>query len=724
MDVKSFQNNLKQINNLLDHNHVAEVIDRIEKIMDEEGSAICRDEFNHVKQTYHYMIHYFVEGMADNSRESMFRNVVNSLRDIIQQLSIERNMADSSDLYYSVSRICRHRNLSFDSLIDKIEEINSTITLAEAACNDTHEIRIKKDGYMRELFDSLWTSGLTKEQASHLSQRVLNMKDFELAGYIVSSLIISLISVYDRRKLNTLIDIYDNTDSDKIAARSLVGIVIALDLYKKRVQEEDTILQKLSLWNDSILTYSRLRIIIRELIRARDTDRLTAKMKEEVLPELMKIQPEILKKMRESSMESSEYSEENNPEWEEILEKNGIADKLKEFTEMQMEGADLMMLSFSNLKGFPFFRNVNAWFLPFDASHPAINVASDALKSLGNAIDLNKLMCDADRYSLFLAFSSMPEQQRKMIFSQFEQQLSQMMDDLKDKNSKESHVEFNTETTLFIRELYRFFRLFNKRNEFKDPFDHPLDFLSLPAVNAMLDDEEILSVIGEFYFKKGYYTEALSILEKLEKTQGLYPQYWEKIGFIHQQSGEYQDALMAYQKAELLGDNGSWLLKNMARVNSKIGNYRAAYDYYKNAIDSDQDNISLILNAGFCLTKTEQYQEALKYYYHANYLKPDDPKILRAIAWGELLNNNFEKSANYYEKIMAANPSWVDYLNYGHLKLITGNVKDALSYYRQAYNGNEKEFFESFKKDSDILIKSGLNHFTLNLVLEAMHIRK
>ena len=44
---------------------------------------------------------------------------------------------------------------------------------------------------------------------------------------------------------------------------------------------------------------------------------------------------------------------ENNPEWEEMLEKNGLADKMRELTEMQSEGADLMMVTFSNLKGFP-----------------------------------------------------------------------------------------------------------------------------------------------------------------------------------------------------------------------------------------------------------------------------------------------------------------------------------------------------------------------------------
>ena len=32
---------------------------------------------------------------------------------------------------------------------------------------------------------------------------------------------------------------------------------------------------------------------------------------------------------------------EENPEWQEMLDKSGITDKLKELTDLQMEGADV-----------------------------------------------------------------------------------------------------------------------------------------------------------------------------------------------------------------------------------------------------------------------------------------------------------------------------------------------------------------------------------------------
>lgn len=80
----------------------------------------------------------------------------------------------------------------------------------------------------------------------------------------------------------------------------------------------------------------------------------------------MKLRPEILKKLREGGGEIDAAMLENNPEWEELLDRNGLTKKMQELSEMQSDGADLMMVTFSNLKQFPFFNKAVNWFLPFD----------------------------------------------------------------------------------------------------------------------------------------------------------------------------------------------------------------------------------------------------------------------------------------------------------------------------------------------------------------------
>jgi len=71
----------------------------------------------------------------------------------------------------------------------------------------------------------------------------------------------------------------------------------------------------------------------------------------------MKISPLIKDKMDAENLLKSDEWEEENPEWQEILDKSGISDKLQELSELQLEGADVYMSTFSMLKNFPFSMN-------------------------------------------------------------------------------------------------------------------------------------------------------------------------------------------------------------------------------------------------------------------------------------------------------------------------------------------------------------------------------
>lgn len=78
-------------------------------------------------------------------------------------------------------------------------------------------------------------------------------------------------------------------------------------------------------------------------------------MQNEVIPEMMKLRPDIMRKFKDIRNDDEDImSMEENPEWEELLNGSGLRDSLKEFGELQMEGSDVMMSTFSHLKSFPF----------------------------------------------------------------------------------------------------------------------------------------------------------------------------------------------------------------------------------------------------------------------------------------------------------------------------------------------------------------------------------
>lgn len=43
-----------------------------------------------------------------------------------------------------------------------------------------------------------------------------------------------------------------------------------------------------------------------------------------------------------------------NPDWEKAFEQSGLGDKIREMNELQLEGADVYMSTFAQLKSYPF----------------------------------------------------------------------------------------------------------------------------------------------------------------------------------------------------------------------------------------------------------------------------------------------------------------------------------------------------------------------------------
>lgn len=721
MDKKEFIKIYNDNLNLIENYSINKAIKSISQLLQEVGLFNEQRQLESIGETYKYMIHYLLEGLHDKGRDSMLADMREKLY-IINDKSLRAFEAkDNSDYYFEILRLNNYRKDHIGSILKKYGNIVSELSLAEAAGNDTFTLRKKREELLEILFNTLYTSLDEEKEYTELKNYLLSgYSDKIVASLSISALTLSLLQFYDGSKLSVMLDIFENTQDESISARSLIGIIFTLLFYGTRVMNNSKIKNRLYLWNDSIDIYRKLRETIRVIVGTRDTQRLADKMNEEVLPELMKLRPEILKSFREGNIDSGSYPMENNPEWEEILENSGLNDKMRELSEMQGEGADLLMVTFSNLKQFPFFNKASNWFIPFDINNTSLLLDEEMKKFVSFMVDCGVNVCDSDLYSLALASSQMPSLQRQMISSQMAAQFEQIKEEFKSNLQKSSIPQFDKEVLKNIRDIYRFFKLFRKRNGLKDPFAKPFNFLEIPVIGQMMQEDDVLRLIGEFYFKRGYYSDALPLLCKLAESEKDDSSLFEKCGFCYQTEGNFSKAKEFYEKASLLKTPGPWLTKKLAIVNRRLGNYSEAIEYYEKALDMDPENLSNIINLGNTMFESENLTGALQQFYHANYISPNNPKVLRAIAWLELLNGNFLKSSDYYKKIIELNAQSSDYLNAGHAEIMLGNIKEALNFYRLASNDNKNNFYKTFLEDLQTLSGLGLDRITALLVLDSI----
>lgn len=676
------------------------------------------------EETYKYMLHYLVEGYDDNGRDKMLSAITSALFFINDAVLRDKIVKDSPDAYSSTLRFERLRKNSVTSRLSQFWQKESMATLEKEAGVGT-SMRKEADEALVELFSFIWTMfGASSDEYKAVSEAVKNPDvSFQFKSQVISALMLGNMQYFDRKGIDCLLDIYDSESDSRLSARALVALTFIIAANPKRVECDPDLMARLSLWNDSIVIYRQLREIVMSVIRSHDTERISSKMKNEVIPELMKLRPEILNKLKNVSETSDIEMLDINPEWEDLLNKNGLGDKLKELSEMQMEGGDVMMMAFSNLKSFPFFNSVANWFLPFSADHHMVRSdKTDNISPFNELLDMEGVMCDSDKFSFALSLKQMPETQRTMITERMGEQMAQLKEAIAEKNLKSSTPEFDAEVTRFVRDIYRFFKLYRNRNDFPDPFKKPMDFGALPVIKDILDDKEILVLVGEFYFKREYYSEALPLLLKLADEEKQDSLLWEKIGYCHNALNNLEEALKWYKRAELIHPESKWLLKKMALCNRLLNRFEEASEYYARALDSDPDNYHLLMSAGHCMLETGNPAGAVANYYHADYVRPGRIPTWRAISWGELLNGNYDKSLEYYKRISdREQPSPTDMLNAGHSYYLSHRLKDAVNLYTKAALNPDygiSGLQTAFMEDLDTLLRLGGKRDEITMIIE------
>lgn len=684
------------------------------------------NQLSQAESTYRYMLDYFTKGLEDPGRDSMLADIRFSLRNIAQRLEKEAQVSDSPDLYYSTLRMCRLRPTDLQASVAKIIELKANADLALSAGQYPDEVMSGLESEEEKIFNTLWTSDqLTEADFRAISESIMNEAlPFTTAALAISATGLSLMRFYNRDAMLLLCTLATSTDF-RISSRALATLVLALNRWRKTAADDSRLAGALSVLLDMEGMSRKIISVVKTVIRTRDTDRVSRKLEREVIPGLMQFGPDIIEKMKKQTEDSSFADLEANPEWEELLRNSGLEEKLRELTEMQSDGADVMMVAFSNLKGYPFFRQVRNWMLPFSVQHPALrklhSIDDNGLTSL---LEMSGMMCDSDKYSFAFSLTSMPETQRKVVLSQMKAHTEQMKENMQEYKLLKAGMEFDDELTRYFRDLYRFHKLFAKRAEFYDPFAETLDFTTVPVVEEVMDSTDDLAAVAEFYFKRGYYADALPLLQSVARASSLTPHVWEKIGFcLEKQPNGNKESIEAYMKAQLFNPESRWLAKRLGICYRREQDYRNAVDYLRMALPEDGSfdrTLSLLITD--TLMEAGRWEEALNELYRVDYESPDDPEVLRRMARCAFRSGDMDKCSKLLNSIPTLALAEEDYRMLGHVAFLEKNFEDAARRYRQTVRPNDdKRLWKSqILTDVDIIENLGGSRSDLLLLLESL----
>lgn len=722
--MQEIQKQHRQIITAIDQRRLKDAIDLLHAMVKVSLRGNLIDDLYNIETSYKSMLRYNLEGTPDPQRDMVYLHIVSDLYQLADEVSDGLLQQQSGLLFYATRQ--ELRNARLESLLTDYEEQLGVLELkrinnpSESGGQELYHALLR-------IFNFIWTCEVSGDDHNLLLKVFDSPKvPWVDKAFLVSAIWLSLANRFCSSRAAILTRL-SNHPSPQVGSRARVALLLSLFQHGNRWDIDNQLMSMLSNLMEQKNMHELMFQTLINIVRTRETDRIAKRMSEEIFPELLKAQPLLREKLDLDNLLGDKYQEGKNPEWEDIFrDQPEFLGKLEEITKWQMEGADVFMSTFKSLKHFPFFLTAANWFLPFYSSQhlledalkyePSIFKNSELVKKLTDTT----LLCNSDKYSLMLSIPHIPPAQKEMMTAMYGNELGQMKE-IQDSEQMVSPLKHESNlANQYIQDLYRFFKVFPRNKEFEDIFNSIFDVQNRWFFKVIVPDRQRMIQLGEFFFTKDFYPDAINIYEQLLGTGSDDVAILQKLAYCHQQDNQWEKALNFYLQADLLLDNSHWTKKKIALCYLKQKKTTQALEYYQAAEKLQPSNLHTKVSIANCYLEMKNFEQALKYYFEVEYLQPDNQHVWRPIAWCSFVLGKFNQSERYGLKMLKLGANKHDLINLAHLYWCQGSRKNAVEHYSQAMRlfDTPDAFVKAFMADEPYLLAHGVAQSDLPIMLD------
>jgi len=735
MNRKEIWENHQLASDFIAKRQLGNALDLFYQMAGEANSDYYQMQLDKHKETYSSILQYTFKDMEDPQRDEIYFRLLKDILEIGDKLKEHLlTLSGGSSIYktkWKIEQNIEEGKIDYTKLLSnltsdkELEDLlkDTNITTQEGAASTTERSEVISD-----LFRVIWLLDKYGENEINLLK---NINDSEKLPWhdkslFVSALTLSILRCFDENKIELLFEFF-NKKEDQVWQRALVGLLLSLYKYDERVELYPGILERLESLKGNPELEKNIEAIIIQTIKSKETEEITRKWEQEILPEIMKMRPNIEQKLDLENIVSDKFIEDKNPDWERVFEDSpDLLDKLQEFSKLQMEGSDVFMSAFGRLKHFPFFNRISNWFLPFYKENSDLKAVfpddeNTNIFPLIEKLENSYYMCNSDKYSFCFNLQYIPDEQRNTMMQMFNEEMKQMNEIGEDEEILTGFARTKSIYTQYLQDLYRFYKLHPLRKEIDDIFDYKLDIYNTHFYQRIVEDKKIRRNIAEFYFERDHFNLAVEVFQNLDEDERNKVEILEKIAYSYQRLGEYQNALDYYLKADLFDTNKAWLTKKIALCYRYLNQTEKSLEYYKAAEALEPDNLYIQAYIGHSLFQLGRYEEATKYYFKVEYLAPENAKIRRPIAWCSFMLGKLETAENYLHKLLEKESNYYDYITLGHVYWSMKQPEKAQEAYKNAIlhkDSSFEKFSAAYLEDKKYLKEQGIESLDINLMMD------
>lgn len=684
-----------------------------------------QERLTSISNDFKMMKKYWMEGVVDNQRSTMFMKMVDNLDHLLCDMEMERMKCN-----LPFFKDCRRRiatsgvDFTLSEVKAKLEAFVSDFAMTELLPEKSKELKLKEihtkhQKYLDLMFDYILSIGDMSKIDTEGWTDILVSPTIDAADrqMLIAALVINMQNVPQTTKMRCLLDIYKRAEDDYSRQPALVGW--ALSLHFGNFVIDDQIHNELSEIFNSVNHIADLTSLQLQIFIAMNAEKDSRTMDMEInkmrmTSEYQKIADTLDGKDVDHSLDDVLNASENNAQMDEWVE------TLEKLSDMRKKGADLFFSGFAQLKNMGFFLKPSNWFVNFYLDHPDIDFPLNTPPNMKAFLKLftSLPMLPTDKYS----FVMMSLKMAKRLPSEL---LMKAFDDFPD-ISEMPKVEMEDIQSMAIRDaftksLYRFYQLFAHRECFNSPMKivgnkkMPYLFFASYYCKDTLLTSDLLSMCKTMY-KMGRKEEIFQVCDMWKNicfddpkaSDGFDYLYflgaycYEMVGSDLEQIYDTCDLLeMSIQSLELahqLKPNMEAVTKRLLSAYYLDGQFDEVFQLAQGLLEKYPDDEDLIAKCAESTYFIKDYEQSEKLFYKLIYLYPDNEYAMSCMP-NLLIKLHKNEQA---EKIVKG---WIDkgldkdnsilYKHMGILSYMSGNYADSVEWYAKYYSSdNIDDFFD------------------------------
>lgn len=632
------------------------------------------DRLQSLQKNYRYLSDYFLSGADDPHREEVMAALVREAYILLDDVYLEKRLRESTAY-------------EFRQMLAAEAEQLTPIVVSE---NDLQG--------PPQVFRFFWlTRHLEEWELSILIQYVENPEMEEEALLGITGLTLNLLRSFNERNLLYLIRCCNENYEQQMRERAWVGLLLVLLHYDQRLRFFSAVTNALQelLDTDEGQVYSCTTLAC--LIRTAGVEyagKSYSDMQSHILHFMDQNPGMIVPQNGKIVIDDMDDFGENSEEIREQLAEDG-----KEIRRMKELFLDANFAMFRGMYRSSWFSDPFHWWLPFDTDY----LENDNQRKSAQMMDKLQMndLCDSDRWAFVTNMADMVD---SMAVPEDALPVAEQSDEI-------LYLLCNP----YTQQAYRFF--------FLNPWGIPNVFEDLQN----LPKSHLLRLLAPEASQKGECAEHLFRCHDYWKAAQMYELVVDSLGSAEllrhyalclQKLSLYEQAIDYYRRS-LSKEQNEWALRQLAYCQEHLLQWEDLLETVDILLALRSDDATYLYKKGKCLEHLGLFAESLDVYYRLLVNQPDNAKLLRSVAWCEMLHTHYEEAERYYQRIFAFDKGkMTDHLNYGHLLFIMGRRMDALTHYQLASQmaSSRKEFLAAFRPDRSVLLEHGVSKSDIYLM--------